>query len=448
VIFSVLIAVFVALFSLTLLTFTTSLFDAPSEEINQFDLLIASFNIAASLWLLANGVHTDLLGSDFGYIPLGLSLLIFALIYFSLKPRKQTSIKAVFVGSLSYVGMVVLVYALGSHTGNLAIFISLVKSFTLAFIALTFANTSGSFFAKMKVLRSQNVWLKKLPKYVTKSLQYAIVMVGIFLIMACLLTLVGVIININASQIIFDRLNASPATAVLISLYTVFFLPNFIIYNLSFILGHGFAFGDLAYFSLHVQNDTSSNLNAIPPLPILGGILQSSQLSIPRLVPYVLLIVLGVTASVMIARETRLEYTFPAFTKMKLCLSQALHLLICCAFLALFCALGVLTLGYISSGFLLHGFGFVGVASVSLALKVGVVVFLADIPVVLAYAVYKATTLKLYEHGAQHDDDDSAIIMLRRETKTSLKKEIQHEMAAKGHRAKGNRSVSSTYKKP
>ena len=446
-VFSIFVAVFIGLFALTLLTFTTSLFDAPSQSLNQFDLLSHCFTVAASLWLLANGVHTDLLGSSFEYMPLGLTLILFALLYFCLHPRQSTRLRAVVVGAFTYVGIVIFIYALGTPTGDFRVLLQLLVAFTIAFTALLMANASGSFFTQIKQWRRSNILLSSVPRYLTKSIQSALLIIAFLLILSALLAAAGLIVNIDAVQIIFDRLNAGPGTAVVISLFTCFFLPNFIIYNLGMLLGQGFTFGNLAYFSLHLQNDTSADLNVIPPLPILGSTLQSTQLGIHPLVPYILLAICGIAASVWLARSLRFEYLFPAFTKVKLCVSQSLYLLLACTLVAFFGFIASLTLAHFASGILAPNFGFVGVPASTLAFKVGGVLLFSTLPTVAVYIIYKAVTLKPYQHSFARDAEDSAIIMLRKETIASLEKEIQHEKDAAGHRAKGNRRVTSTYSK-
>lgn len=119
------------------------------------------------------------------------------------------------------------------------------------------------------VARASQAWRERVPESVRVMVR---IIVRLTVLVLAVLVLAGVITVVvwtvrGASSMgkVFDLLGMQTGSRVLTTVACLAWLPNFVIWAVSWLLGAGFAIGDLATFTLWVGQSVK-----LPPLPIFG----------------------------------------------------------------------------------------------------------------------------------------------------------------------------------
>ncbi|RBP98062.1 hypothetical protein CRD60_02500 [Bifidobacterium aemilianum] len=139
----------------------------------------------------------------------------------------------------------------------------------------------------------------------------ALVLLALYLLFGLIAVLVWIVRGHEAMATLFQLDNMQMGSRILTSIAAVVWLPNSMMWALSWLFGGGFAIGDLASFTLWMGQS-----HALPPLPVFGlfpkALTNPSLISVLVSLPFFLSLFLG-----LLALATRRVIRFPARTTAK-----------------------------------------------------------------------------------------------------------------------------------
>lgn len=235
-----------------------------SMEEGSDGLTALTVSLTEGMVLLSQGVPFTFGTITMAIMPLMLSVLLIALIAQCLKkagPKADVWLSGLLVWVLLNQFCIRFTH-MPIHDGNLSI---AGKSAVIWLLGTALAIISSP--AQTRKLR--DIWRKQVPQGVRSVF---VVSVTVSLAVVALMLLIGLIaviawvVNGNASvNKLFELTNMHTGSRIMTSISYLAWLPNMVIWAISWITGAGFAIGDLGTFTLWVGQSTN-----LPPLPLFG----------------------------------------------------------------------------------------------------------------------------------------------------------------------------------
>jgi hypothetical protein len=442
---SILLASFLGLLFLTMMCLAIAVLDEPTTQFTQYELLVSCTVLAVSVWLSGNGLPVDIVGMPFEYIPLGLSLLLFALVYFCQKRRIIVPFSSLVVGALSYSIVNFMLLAVTGQIVTINTVLHLVFAFTLCLVALMMANGSTSFFTRIHyfVKRRHKI---PIPKFLYLGLRGSVTAFASIVIVGVVVVSIGVLFNLDAVDQTYIALNAGPATTIMIALLQLLILPNFVMYIVTQLFSSGFQVGNLAHFALYSQvqgldglDDANSTATAngltqvLPPIPLLTTTVTNDIITISPIVPVLIIMLISGLISYWQVLRIGNELLFTSFTKVKIAVSNACYLLLTTLVTALVlfgvCALAIM----LSSGTIIGDFGYIGANPIVFGLDIISYYWICPVLIIISNCA-----IKYYKN-----EFDTAAI-LRTEVHELVEREVEKEHEADVKKHSGKRHVTSS----
>jgi hypothetical protein len=424
-----------SLFLLTLLGVITTIFDAPSVDNGEYSLFISCFTNAVGLWLSGNSFYNSSFFANFNIIALGITLFCVLALYTSVKNLDKRPFSAVISGSVAYTVFVYLVYAFQNHEGGIDVLPHLSLPFILAIIVISMANTEGSSFNALREFKNESRLLKMIPKYVILALRGSISFVACLLIVSAGFLLYGLFSSLDAQQTILDALNAGPWAALTISLFSICFLPNVIVFTMSLIFSDGFFFGD----SAQVSTTYSGLGHDIPPFPLASADLYLVDNPLPNGVGFAIMIVFAILISFWQTRKLNNDRLFPAWSKGRLVVSELAYLLLTQLITILLIFVSIFFLGYVSSGRVGTKIGYIGVDKMISSIDIMEPFAIGCLVILLGFAFYKINRIMFND-----DENSQTNVILKEEVKKITRRSSNADEKKIRSKERGSRSASST----
>jgi hypothetical protein len=171
----------------------------------------------------------------------------------------------------------------------------LLKAAIVFTFGYAFAALPGS--AKVGVLRDRlrSMTSVRVRRCVKNGITIAALMLGLYLIIGLITVMVWTVRNHAAVVSVFDMTGMETGSRILTSLAMLIWLPNVMLWAISWLFGAGFVIGDLASFTLWVGQS-----NGLPPVPAFGILPEAVSDDLWRIVlvnlPFALAILIGLLA--------------------------------------------------------------------------------------------------------------------------------------------------------
>lgn len=239
-----------------------------------------------------SGFHTD--SFSLTITPLMLTMLLIALIA-SLAKRMSTSVVAYVSGLvtwslLNWAFIQGVPVVLNDSTWLVLLKTAVVYTIGFACAALPSSELVGKIVALVR---------SRISEQLRRTLRIGIVLgmsiEALYLLAGVIALIVWTILNYRAMGNLFGLLNMGTGSRILTTISTLVWLPNIIIWAVSWVFGGGFAIGELASFTLWTGQGSS-----MPPIPIFGLFPQAVNNDVMRMAllvaPLVICILAGLAA--------------------------------------------------------------------------------------------------------------------------------------------------------
>lgn len=281
------------MYGFVVLSFSALLLLVTSMEEGMATLTDQSVGFAASVMLYGQGVGIRTQTLQLTIVPWGLTLALLVLIR-AVSARTKQSMIAIVSALVVWDGLQLWFYHLATFDSSDYLALVLLKTSSVILVGYLLA-----WLRQGTVLRNTlHQYWAKVPTHVRKLLRSSLILIGICWVVLALCSLITLSVWVYRGQdallVVWQQLGMQTGSRILTVIASLIWLPNLMLWAISWLAGSGFAIGSLATFSL--WSGSGTKLPAIPLFAIFPTAMHSDVLRIVvMLIPaYVSLVVLGV----------------------------------------------------------------------------------------------------------------------------------------------------------
>lgn len=224
----------------------------------------SAMSITCATLMLAQGVGLGFDGFILTIIPLGLTFLLIAFMSWLIS-RFKGRIPVYIIGLVCWI----ILNGIISRNTSIELLdslpILLVKSSVIYIISLLFAVIPNS-----KIMNFVKDWIKKyIPSIACKAIRLSVIgtlaVVIVYAVVSCVFIVLFSVLGAENVESYFVTLDMQQGSRILTTIACLAWLPNVVLWILSWICGAGFSFGSVASFALN-----HASYKQIPPVPVFG----------------------------------------------------------------------------------------------------------------------------------------------------------------------------------